>query len=126
MLEKRFIKEHLERSSCYKCGSSLGGAKLLTISDAPVALIAHAVCPNCRSESMLTITPTGTGVMPLVSDLTGLEIKRYLTSSSLTYDDLLNLHKSLKKNSIWNLLRKKDKRSVKRSKISGKKEKSPR
>jgi ribosomal protein S27AE len=116
MLEQRYIKEHLERSSCHKCGSSLGGAKLSTISDAPVALVAHAVCPNCRSESMLTITPAGSGIVPLVSDLTGPEIKKFLACTPVSYDDVLNIHKILKKDSIWNLLLKKEKQSVKRSK----------
>jgi hypothetical protein len=117
MLEKRFIKEHLERSLCYRCGSSLGGAKLLTISDAPVALVAHAVCPNCQSESMVTITASGSGVTPLVSDLTGSEIKKFINERSITYDELLNLHKMLEKESIWNLLHKKEKASVKKLKV---------
>ncbi|KKS16982.1 MAG: hypothetical protein UU80_C0014G0008 [candidate division WWE3 bacterium GW2011_GWA1_41_8] len=114
MLERRFIREHLERAACYKCGESLGGAKLHTISDAPVALVAHAVCPKCQSESMLTITPSGSGVVPLVSDLTGIEIKKFIDEKSVTYDELLDFHRMLEKDTIWNLLRKKGKNSVKK------------
>ena len=109
MFERRYIKEHLERAACYKCGASLGGAKLQTISDAPVALVAHAVCPKCQSESMLTITPSGSGVVPLVSDLIGVEIKKFISAKSVTYDELLSFHKLLEKETIWNLLRKKEK-----------------
>jgi hypothetical protein len=86
----------------------------MTISDAPVALIAHAECPKCHSESMLTITASGSGTVPLVSDLTGSEIKRFMSEDSVSYDDLFSLHKLLEKDSIWNLLHKKEKRSVKK------------
>src|SRR3989338_3413855 len=101
MLEQKFIKEHLERTFCYKCGSSLEEAKLITITEAPIAMIAHAVCPKCQAESMVTITATGSGASPLVSDLTGEEFRKFLNEGSVTYDDLLSLHKSLAKESIW-------------------------
>ena len=108
MFEQRFIKEHLERAFCYKCGSSLGDAKLVTISEAPIAMIAHAVCPKCQAESMVTITANGSGVAPLYSDLTGEEFKKFVTAKNITYDDLLSLHKKLEKESIWKLLQKKE------------------
>lgn len=116
MLEKRLIKEHLEKTFCHKCGSSLGGAKLVPISEAPISLVAHAVCPKCQAESMITITQTGSGIMPITSDLGSGEIKKFIGMRSVSYDDLMELHLELKKKNIWKLLQKKEKSSVKKRK----------
>ena len=114
MFESKFIKEHLERTFCYKCGSNLSEAKLVTITEAPIATIAHAVCPKCQAESMVTITANGSGVAPLYSDLSGEEFKKFVTAKNINYDDLLSLHKMLEKESIWKLLQKKEKSLVKK------------
>ncbi len=109
MVEPKIIKEHLERSVCYKCGASLEQAKLLTISDAPIAFVVAAVCPKCQRESVVTITAAGSGTMPLISDLTAGEIKKFIVERNVSYDDLFSLHKLLEKKAIWNLLHKKEK-----------------
>jgi hypothetical protein len=116
MLEKKFILENLQRATCYKCGTSLEGAKLVTITEAPIALVAHAVCPICKAESMITITPTGSGVVPVQSDLTGTEFKKFIGAKAVSYDDILDLHTALKKKNIWNLLAKKENKQEKKSK----------
>lgn len=113
MIENKNLKENLQNTICYKCGSSLEHAQLIPISEAPLALIAHAVCPKCRAESMLTITAIGNGVVPLVSDLKGSEIKKFLGAKSVSYDELLDLHEMLEKESLWNLLRKQEQSSEK-------------
>ncbi len=109
MLQKKVIKQHLEKIFCYKCGSSLGSAKLVPISEAPLSVVAHAVCPKCQAESMVTISHTGGGSIPVMSDLTGKEIKRFLGAKSISYDELLDLHLELEKKDIWKLLHKKEK-----------------
>jgi hypothetical protein len=109
MLEQRVIKEHLERSTCHKCGCSLVDAKLLTISEAPMAFMAHAICPQCQSGTVVTITPQGSGNLPLITDLIGSEIKDFMVAKPLVYEDLFDLHKLLKKENLWNLLHKKEK-----------------
>jgi len=116
MLEKKFILENLEKATCYKCGTSLEGAKLVTITEAPIAVVAHAVCPICKAESMITITPTGSGIVPVQSDLTGQEFKKFVGSNAVSYDDLLDLHAALKKQNIWSLLVQKEKKQVKKLK----------
>jgi hypothetical protein len=116
MLEQKVIKEHLERAVCYKCGASLENAKLFTISDAPMAFMAHTVCPKCKSESVFTITPAGSGIMPLISDLTGEEIVRFAFERGVNYDDLFDLYKKLEKKSLWNLLHKKEKNLARKRK----------
>ena len=116
MIEKKFILENLQKSSCYRCGTSLEGAKLVTITEAPIALVAHAVCVICKAESMITITPTGSGVVPVQSDLTGEEFKKFIGVKAVSYDELLDIHLALKKKNIWSLLVKKDKKSEKQSK----------
>ena len=114
MLEKKFIAENLQKTYCPKCGASLEGAQLITISEAPIALVAHAVCTVCKTESMVTITPTGSGSVQVQSDLTGHEFKKFLGAKNVSYDEVLNLHQQLKKDKIWNLLQKKDKKKVKK------------
>jgi len=116
MLARKFITENLIRTRCYRCGKSLENAKLVPISDAPVAWIAHAVCPSCKAESMVTITPTGNGIVPVKSDLTGKEFKKFLGIRAVSYDEVLDLHLAIKKENIWNLLHKKEKNLVKRRK----------
>ncbi len=116
MLEKKYILENLQKTNCYKCGTSLEGAKVVTITEAPVALVAHAVCAICKAESMVTITPAGSGAVPVQSDLTGEEFKKFMGAKAVSYDELLDVHLILKKKNLWNLLDKKDKKSAKQSK----------
>lgn len=85
-----------------------------TITEAPIAFVAHAVCTKCQAESMVTITSTGGGATPLISDLDITEFKKFIGQRSVSYDDLLDLHKLLTKNNICNLLDKKDSTSVKK------------
>lgn len=114
MMEKKFILENLQKTYCYRCGTSLEGAKLVTITEAPIALVAHAVCNICKAESMITITPAGSGIVPVQSDLTGEEFKKFIGAKAVSYDELLDLHIALKKKNIWKLLAKKDKKSAKK------------
>lgn len=115
MLETKFIQENLQKTFCPKCGSSLVGAKLVTITEAPIALVAHAVCTVCKAESMVTITPAGSGIVPVQSDLTGKEYKKFIGARTVSYDDILDLHLALKKENLWNLLDKKEKQQEKKS-----------
>ena len=110
MFEKKFVSENLQKTYCYKCGASLGGAKLITISE----LVAHAVCSVCSAESMVTITPLGIGAAPVISDLTGEEFTKFMGAKAVGYDDVLEVHTALKKDSLWNLLQKKEKKSEKK------------
>ena len=116
MLEKNFINEYLQKTFCYKCSTSLEGAKLETISEAQPALVAHAVCKLCQAESLVTITTTGVGVTPLLSDLNVTEFKKFIGAKSVSYDELLDLHIALKKKSLCNLMDKKDKSLAKKIK----------
>lgn len=92
------------------------GAKYVPITEAPLTWVAYAVCPTCKAESMVTITPTGNGIVPVQSDLAGREFKKFIGARSVSYDELLDLHQALEKESIWSLLRKKENNSVKRIK----------
>lgn len=108
MLETNVIKEHLAKTFCYKCGTSLEDAKITTISEIPIAMIAHAKCQNCEAESMVTITVAGGGAVPMLSDLTGEELKKFLGAKSISYDELIDLHLKLKKKTICELMQKKE------------------
>jgi hypothetical protein len=121
MLENTYIKEYLQKTVCYKCGASLQGAKLETIKEAPIAFVAHAVCHQCQAESMVTITTSGGGATPLISDLDVKEFKKFMAVKSVSYDELLDLHKLLDKKDICSLLDKKEKGSAKKPTSSDKK-----
>lgn len=108
MLEHTHLKTFLSKAYCNKCGTSLDTAELVPITEMPLGLVAHAVCARCKSENMVTITTLGTGVVPLVSDLTGQEIKKFVKSDNISYDDVLAIHKKLRKDSICNLMQKKE------------------
>jgi len=116
MLEKKFIKENLEKTFCYKCGASLGSAKISPITEAPIVVIAHVVCTQCQAESMITITSSGSGSVPLISDMGSEEIKKFIHLKPITYDELIDLHLTLKKENIWKLMHKKDPTSGKKLK----------
>jgi hypothetical protein len=124
MLETNVIKEHLSKTFCYKCGTSLEDAKITTISEVPVAMVAHAKCQNCQAESMVTITVSGGGAIPMLSDLNGEELKRFLGAKSITYDELLDLHTLLKKKPICELMHIKEKHLEKKQKLYAGKENS--
>lgn len=117
MQERNYIKDFLYKQNCYKCQKSLETAKLETITDAPLAIIAHAVCSNCKAESMVTLTASGGTITPLVTDLSATEFKKFMNAKSVSYNEVLELHQALKKKDIWNLLDKKDKSLVKKQRI---------
>ena len=109
MLENDYIKEYLQKTNCHRCSRTLESAKLETITEAQMALVAHAVCKTCQAESMVTITASGGSITPLISDLNVTEFKKFLGAKSVSYDELLELHKLLSKKDLWNLLDKKEK-----------------
>ena len=116
MLEKQYILKHLAKTYCYKCGASMEGAELTTVSEVPVALIAHAKCPNCKAESMITITVAGTGASPLISDLKAHEIKKFMGEKSISYDEILAVHKQMQKTSVCKLMQNLEKKQAKAQK----------
>ena len=105
MVEKQYIQEHLAKTFCYKCGMSLNGANVVPISEIPVAIIAHVTCLKCNAESIITVTMSGVGIMPIVSDLMGGELRKFVGAKNVSYDELLDLHQILKRKNLWNLLR---------------------
>ena len=117
MIENKVVLKQLQKAKCYKCGGSLEHAEIVPITSSQIGWVGHAVCPACKAESMVTITQTGTtGIMPVQSDLKGIEYKKFVGIKAISYDDVLQLHQILKKESIWNLLDKKDKNLGKKPK----------
>lgn len=109
VMDVNLIKENLQKLFCYKCGGSLEGAKMEHISNSPMA---HVTCKHCNAESMVTLTLGGIGSVPHVSDLTPKEIKKFLKADPVSYDEVLQLHKLLKRKSIWKLLQQKEQNKV--------------
>ncbi len=115
MTENNHLKNFLSKAFCSKCGSSLDTAKLVPLGELPLAVVAHATCDKCKSENMITITSMGAGVMPLVSDLTANEIQKFVDAPSVSYKDVLKIHKKLQRDSICSLMHKKDKNLEKKT-----------
>ena len=63
-------------------------------------------------------------MMPVTTDLLPEEIKGFYGVTEISTDDVLALHTLLKKETLWNLLQKKDKNLVKKTKRSEGKENS--
>lgn len=59
----------------------------------------------------------GTGVISVYSDLTSIEVPKFLQASEVTYREVLELHKKLKKESLWNLLHKNEAYLEKKQKL---------
>lgn len=116
--------KNLGKVSCYNCGATLEKAQLIVVTETPLALVAHATCPECDAQSMVTVTPSGIGSVPLVSDLEPNEIKKFINMELISYDEILELHKKLKKTTICNLMQQKERRLVKKQKALEKNAKS--
>ena len=116
MIENKQILENLQGTVCPKCGASLSNARIDTVFEAQSSFVAHAVCASCRASSMVTVTPQGSGTVPIYSDLAGHEFKKFIPERSVSYEDVLNLHLLLKKENLWNLLHKKEKKQEKQLK----------
>ena len=110
MLGNKQILENLQGTTCPKCGTSLSTAEIDTVFEAQSSFVAHAVCSSCRSSSMVTVTPQGSGTVSINSDLEGFEFKKFIAQRSVSYEDVLDLHLLLKKENLWNLLHKKEKK----------------
>ena len=87
MIENKVVLKQLQNAKCYKCGGSLEHAKIVPITSSQIGWVGHAVCPACKAESMVTITQTGTtGIMPVQSDLKGIEYKKFVGTDKISSD----------------------------------------
>ena len=107
-MQNQLLTEQLGKTKCPICKGSLEDAKIVPITNAQVAILAHAVCPHCHAQSMITVTAAGSGAMPITSDLKSHEVQKFIGFSKTTINDVLDLHLLLKKEKIWNLLPKKE------------------
>ena len=108
MFERNYIKDYLQNIFCHSCGASLGDAKTEILTDAPLVTVAHATCIKCKAKSIVTIKGAENGVTPLISDLNVTEFKKFIGAKSVSYEELLDLHKMLKNKSLCSLLDKKE------------------
>ncbi len=118
--------KHLKSVVCYKCGASLEDADITVVLETPLAFVAHATCPVCKAQSMLMVTQSGVGAVPLVSDLAPEEINHFLKMSSISYDEILDLHEKLKDTKICDLLQQQENTLAKKPRKLGKIQKSQR
>ncbi|HOM77726.1 hypothetical protein KBG31_02055 [Patescibacteria group bacterium] len=124
MNKKQAQRTHLEKVICYKCGASLEKADIIVVTETPFAFVAHATCSNCSAQSMITVTPSAIGAVPLISDLEPEEIKMFLKMDQISYDEILDLHERLKVTNICKLLHSQEKNLVKKQKKSDEKKES--
>lgn len=108
MKETNQYKASLAKIICPTCGQSLEGSSHVSVSEVNLAAVLHVTCKHCKSKNMVTFTAMGTGVIPILSDLTNSEVRKYSHASKITFVDVLNVHDKLDKVSICNLLQKKE------------------
>jgi cytochrome c551/c552 len=118
MRNKQKQGAYLEKVICYKCGASLEKAGIIVVTETPFAFVAHATCSECHAQSIVTVTPSAIGVVPLVSDLEPDEIKKFLKMDQISYDEILDLHERLKVTDICKLLHSQESNLVKKQKKS--------
>lgn len=110
------IAKQLDIIKCYNCMQPLGNGQVYLISQVPTAMISHVTCKNCNAQSLVTISFAGVAYMPIVSDLTSPEVKKFFGTSTVSIEELVDLHNLLKKGPIWKFLEKKEHNSVKKLK----------
>lgn len=85
------------------CKAPFGINNLEIISESDTSLLAHYLCPNCGREQMLAASITGEKIMDELQTI---------SVSQISSDDVLDIHqelKTLRLNSLKNLLRSSDK-----------------
>jgi hypothetical protein len=117
MVEQEYIKSKLAGTKCYKCGDTLENSTFALLNDRiPLVTIGHVICSKCQSQSMVTLTMAGNTTTPMMTDLVSEEIVKFAGLSEISYTELLDLHRALKKESLCKLMQKKEKSSVKKIK----------
>lgn len=117
MVEREYIKNQLAVTNCYSCGQTLDGSIFALLNDSmPLVTIGHAVCAKCQSQNMVTLTMGGNTAVPMQSDLIGEEVVKYADMPEISYLELLDLHRALKKESLCKLLHKSEKNLAKKPK----------
>jgi hypothetical protein len=115
MIEQEYIKSKLADTRCYKCGATLEGSTFALLNDKmPLVTIGHVVCDKCQSQSMVTLTMAGNATMPMMTDLESGEIIKFSQLPEISYTELLDLHRALKKESLCKLMQKPEKHLEKR------------
>lgn len=116
MLEREYLRNKLAEAKCYKCGATLEGSVFAVLNDMPLMTIGHAVCPKCQSQNMVTLAITGNTSSPMESDLVSEEVAKFASMPKISYTELLELHRALKKESLCKLLQKKERNLESKSK----------
>ncbi len=95
---KQFFIDSIARF-CDKCGTPYILDDINIVQNTGTTTIIHFSCHNCKAKNIATfISPLGVSQrVPVSTDLESEEIKKFITKKEITPEELLELHKSLKK-----------------------------
>ncbi|OGY24800.1 MAG: hypothetical protein A2Y57_01710 [Candidatus Woykebacteria bacterium RBG_13_40_7b] len=84
------------RWSCI-CRAPYDLARLEIISETETTLVAHYTCPSCKRQQVIAAAIGGAVATTVQTDLMPQEAKKFLTSTCITSDDVLEIKQELKK-----------------------------
>jgi hypothetical protein len=99
-VKKQFFLDSVAKF-CDKCGTAYSTDDVNIIQNTGVSVIIHFSCHSCKSRNIATyIPPLGmSNRVPVNSDLTVGEIKKFANRDEVTLEEILKLYTHLKENS---------------------------
>lgn len=87
-------------STCPICGTKYYSADAKILEEKDNGHLVHIQCKKCKSSVVALILASGVGVssVSLVTDLTSEDVLKFKDSEPIRYDDVIDLHQSLKNN----------------------------
>lgn len=95
--QKQFFIENIARY-CDKCGKAYDVNDVEILQNTDYSIIIHFSCKNCKARHLATfIRPLGVSSrMPVNTDLSIQELAKFAGKRSVSSNDILDVHESLK------------------------------
>lgn len=90
------LSQFLRNFRCNNCGQKMVKARVAVLAKSHRRVLAHVSCPHCGAEHLLTAAAEEQTAKNFKTDLTPNETERFLNTSPLSSNDLIDLHQSLK------------------------------
>ncbi len=98
---KKFFIENVARF-CDKCGKPYDLSDVEILQNNDYSTIIHFSCKNCKARHLATfVRPLGiSSRMPVNTDLSIEEIKKFAGKKSVSSNDIIDMHEMLKKKNV--------------------------
>lgn len=93
-------------SHCPLCESQYDITQTRVLEEQDDAQLVHITCTQCKAGvlAVILLNQNGVSSIGLVSDLQTFEVSKFKTLNAITADEVLNLHKTLKKHTLNKIL----------------------